>query len=745
MTEEKETLGTEEHTISGRIHSVVYQNEESGYAVLRLTTAAAQPVTAVGCVPFPAPGETIIAEGRWVTHPSHGEQFTIESHFRQMPATPDAIFEYLASGVIRGVGPSTAKQIVSLFGGEALDVIANHADRLTQIKGLSANRAKQIGATFRSQAGIQRLMELLLENELAPHLAVRLYKRYGDDAEGKLQENPYLLLDEEFGVDFDDADRLAQSQGIDEDSPLRLEAACLYTLQYNAEQGHVFIPRSLLLEAAGGMLEWDEDIMAPALDRLIERGQVRRENIGGYDACYLPPLFEAECAVARKFAEMVKTPAPVDADADALLAKLEEQQGITYAPKQRDAVRKAAQQRVMVLTGGPGTGKTTTVRALLSLYSSLHLSVALAAPTGRAAKRMADVTGRDAKTIHRLLEMGNDPEANMLTFQRHENNPLEADVVIVDEVSMVDILLMRALLAALKPGARLVLVGDADQLPAVGAGQVLDDVQKLLGRVKLKEIFRQMQESKIIMGAHAINRGELPGLKNNGGDMFFMRRSEPGDAVQTILELCATRLPQNMGLLPEQIQVLTPTRKGSCGTIELNRALQAALNPPAQNKAEIAFGKYTFREGDRVMQIRNNYDMLWTQEQGDNAGMGVFNGDIGVLIAVDNAAKTAVVRYDDRLVTYAFDQLMELEPAFAMTVHKSQGSEYDAVVLAAVRGPKKLMTRRVLYTAVTRAKKLLVLVGDDRVLGEMVQHARSRDRFSGLQPRLEDLLGKPPS
>ncbi len=728
-------------TIDGSVMSVIFQNEENGYTVLRLTTGDGEVVTVVGTIPCAAPGESMIVEGRWMTHPTHGEQVQAERVERHLPDTEAEIQAYLGSGVVKGVGPATAERIVACFGAETLTVLEEAPERLGEVRGITARKAREIAESFAYHTGMRRLMDFLNRNDLPLTLALRLYRRYGVKALEEVKKNPYLLVDETYGVDFAVMDAIALGQGLPGDSPRRVDAAVLFELSYNLGNGHVFLPRDKLVDAASRLIDCPADMVEAALDSLVERGAVCREQVARVEACYLRRLHEAERNVTARLDRMLRFQADrlVPERVEETIAQIEAGQGITYAPAQRRAVELAARQGVVLLTGGPGTGKTTSVRGIVALLDRMGCTMMLMAPTGRAAKRLGELCGREAQTIHRAL--GTTWQDEQVVFQRSEKDPLEAEAVIVDEMSMVDLPLMSALLSALKPDCRLVMVGDPDQLPSVGPGNVFGDLIRS-GRVEtvaLTEIFRQAQASAIVRAAHAVNSGQLPELKNPpDSDFFFMRRRDPLTAVDLVVELCKTRLPQNMAVEAGQIQVLCPTRKGEWGTGALNRALQAALNPPAPDKRQKTWGDMVFRVGDRVMQIRNNYDVLWEKSDG-TAGTGIFNGDVGVVEAIDPAGELLQVRFDDRTAAYTPDMLSELELAYAVTVHKAQGSEYRAVVLVALPAAPALMVRGVLYTGITRARELLVAVGDDGALLRMAQNDRQQKRYSGLRWRLKRL------
>ena len=730
---------TKELTLmEGTVESVIFRNEENGYTVLRLSVGDGEPVTVVGCMPGAAPGEGLAVQGTWGRHSSYGEQFKAEIVERRIPVGEKAIFEYLASGAIKGVGAATARRLVEEFGSDTFNVLEEHPEQLTKIKGITRKRALQIGEAFRLQMGMRRLLDFLGEHGLPLQLGMPLYRRYGDLALDVIRDNPYLLVDEELGVSFSTADELALAIGLDGEDPQRLEAGILFELTHNLNNGHTFLPVQKLLWATGQLIGVEGAGLTEALDSLEHQGLLTREEVAGEDACYLASIQEAEEYVAWRLEEMCTRELLPPAHLDRLLETIQADQGITYAPQQREAVALAAERQVMLLTGGPGTGKTTCLRGVLALFDALGLETALAAPTGRAAKRLGEACGTEAATIHRLLETQFDQHTGQLIFAHDEDEPLSADAVIVDETSMVDVPLMRALLSALRNDCRLILVGDPDQLPSVGPGNLLSDLIRSgkVPTVRLTEIFRQAAESAIVMNAHRVDRGELPDLTNRQSDFFFLRRHDPVRTAETIVELVQTRLPQNMGIPADQIQVLSPTRKHQSGTLALNQRLQEALNPAQPGKGERRFGPYLFRQGDRVMQVKNNYDILWKDREGRTAGMGVFNGDIGRITDLDPRGELITVDFDGRLVEYGPEMLGELEPAYAMTVHKAQGSEYRAVILAVSDGSPMLLSRGVLYTAITRARELFILVGDEEKVAQMVRNDRQQRRYSGLRARL---------
>lgn len=724
--------------IEGFVASVIYNNEENGYTVLRFELDDGNQATVVGCIPMAVPGEGITAWGTWTRHPTHGEQFKAEHTERTLPTGAEAIFNYLSSRVIKGVGPATAALIVAKFGDDSLKILRDHPERLAELRGISRKKAEEISENFRRQTGMRSLMEYLGTAGIAPIMALRLYRCYGDEALEVVRDNPYILASERIGGSFAEADALAVSQGMEADAPQRIAAALLFELRHNAGNGHCFLPTDKLISATAQLIGVEPEQAGECLDMLTESAEVTTEPVSNVQACYLSSLYAAEVYVAARLREMAAyTYSSSRVKTALVIEKVEAEQGITFAPMQRKTLEAAAERQLVVITGGPGTGKTTSVRAVLALFDAMGLETMLAAPTGQAAKRLSEVTGRDASTIHRLLEANFSPETDSVSFRKCEKDRLKCGALILDECSMIDISLMRAVLAAIGPNCRLVLVGDADQLPSVGPGCVFRDIirSEAAQTVRLTEIFRQRGESRIALAAHQINEGELPDLRLNKGGFYFMRRRDPDQAAETIVSLCSERLPKNMGVPAEQIQVLTPTRKGPAGTENLNRVLQAALNPPKEGKNEFVFAGRVFREGDRVMQIRNDYDIIWRTD-GLESGCGVFNGDIGRIRSIDPAAETVTIDFDGRIADYAFEQSAELDHAWAMTVHKAQGSEYRAVVLAASSTPRQLMYRGLLYTAVSRASELLVTVGDEEILYAMTQNARRAKRYSGLRFRL---------
>ncbi len=726
MEEKKELI-----TLEGTIEYVTYQNESNGYAVCELLSGE-DSYTVVGIMPYIAAGEEIKAMGAFETHPSYGRQFRVEYYEKQMPKSREAMYKYLASGAIPGVGKITAKKIVDLFGEETFDVLESHPEYLTDIPGITPKKARKINDAFAEQFGMRSVM-VFCRDHFGPATAVKIYKRWGSGAVDLLQKNPYLLCEEIHGVGFEKADELAKSLGCENNSPFRIRAGIKFALSHNAIQnGHVFIPEKRLIDLSAKIL----DLPVEEVEGIMAGGitGIRTIRYGSTDCVYLEEYYQAEKYIASKLVLLDEVCTAVSEDnLDRMIDQIEYSESMSYARMQRQAIRAALTRGVMVLTGGPGTGKTTIVKGIIHMAGRLDLKVALAAPTGRAAKRMSEATQQEAKTVHRLLEMKYTAEGKA-QFLRDENDQLEGDIFIVDEASMLDTLLLEALLRAIKPGARLILIGDVDQLPSVGAGRVLHDIidSDRFTTVRLTEIFRQAQESRIVTNAHAINHGELPILDDKEGDFFFLTRGDENLIAKTIVDLCLYRLPRTYGdAVKEELQVITPSRKGRAGTEVLNTLLQAAQNPPSDLKREKRFRDVIFREGDKVMQIKNNYDILWTR--GEEEGSGIFNGDIGRIEEIRPSEELMVLRFDDRVAEYDFSQMEELEHAWAITIHKSQGSEYPVVIIPAYQYSSRLLTRNLLYTAVTRAQRMVVMVGNPQVVQGMVENNRQDNRYTGLR------------
>ncbi len=729
----------EPEVLQGTIGAVVYQNYDNGYAVLRLRCADGQTVTVVGTIPMASVGERLMVTGRWTSHASFGRQFEAEFLERLMPQTGMEILSYLSGRIIKGIGPRTAARIVERFGDQTLLVMEREPQRLAEVPGISAAKAKAIGEEFRLRVGMRQLMEFFTAHQLPTELALRVYKLYGEQAVELLYDDPYLLMDDGLDAPFGAVDRFAVELGVAGNDSRRVEAGILFELRYNQSAGHSFLPEDKLTLATAQLLSVETEDISAGLQRLLEVQRLIRDRLLGTDVIYLPDLYEAEQQIHDRLKESAKLTFHPQGSMEAMLEMAQQESGLQYSENQKQAIRDAMECGVLLLTGGPGTGKTTVLKGVLSAFRQMGLRCVLAAPTGRAAQRLTEVTGEEASTIHRLLEAGIDPNTGDMFFARDEGNPLKADAVIIDEMSMVDVLLLHCLLKAVPERARLILVGDPDQLPPVGPGSPFADclASNVLPTVRLTEIFRQAQQSLIVMNAHRVNRGEMPQLRDVKNDFFFLRCKSEEEVAKTVQDLCSSRLPQNMGIPSEEIQVLTVTRKGGVGTWSLNRRLQQTLNGPSPAKKERQWGDFSFREGDRVMQIRNNYDIMWKKTDGSAVGSGVFNGDIGQITAIDLQMETMTVVFEEKEVVYDFTQLGELEPAYAMTVHKSQGSEYRAVVMPVWNGSPYLLSRSVLYTAITRARELLIMVGREEVVAAMTGNAKKNRRYTGLKLRLQ--------
>lgn len=738
----------DEIRITGEVESIIYENKENGYTVFSLTTEDDE-VTCVGIVPQIHTGETLEIGGRWSIHPVYGRQIQVQYYEKSMPTTKSGMEKYLASGLIRGIGPKTAKKIVERFGEASFYVIEEKPEQLAEIRGLTYEKALQISQIFREQHELRRAMIFLQGFDVSPAYAMRIYKKYKSRTFDIVKTNPYRLADDIWGIGFRMADKMAAEAGIQADDPNRVKAAVKYVLNQAAANGHCYLPKEELAEQAGQLLGLHPDFVENALRELQVDGEIWQENLRGVTAVYLNFYFYAEMAVAKRLLELSgeRTEQSMEKTAREIAA-VEKQTGVVLAEEQRAAVQEAMSRGVLIITGGPGTGKTTAINTILRILKKEDVEVVLAAPTGRAAKRMTEATGVEAQTIHRLLETSFlSDDSRRQTFERNEENPIEADVIIIDETSMVDLLLMHSLLRAVAPGTRLIFVGDMDQLPSVGPGNVLKDMirSERLPVVRLEHIFRQAQESAIIMNAHRINGGEEPVLNEKGTDFFFLRRTFGEDVVTAIRELIVKRLPGFTGRDSMQdMQVLTPMRKGLLGVQHLNSVLQQALNPPAEDRKEKESRQTIFREGDKVMQIKNNYNMAWrvynAMGKRCDEGAGIFNGDEGRIQSIDEVNETMRVVFDDgKVVDYDFSQLEELELAYAITIHKSQGSEYPVVILPVHSGPPMLMTRNLLYTAITRAKELVVLVGLPETISAMVANDREVGRYTGLTERIQNL------
>lgn len=736
-----------EESLQGRIEEIIYENDENGYKICEVDCDG-EYVTIRGSLPFLHIGERISALGHWETHKAYGEQFIVESYEKAMPTNQEDLYHFLASGLIPGVGAVTASAIVEAFGDSALDVMMEHPEQLASIRGISHNKAMKIGQAVQEQFQMSNIVMFFHRYAIGTHLAVKVYKKYGGSAVSVVESNPYRLVEDVPGIGFRTADQIAQTLGLPKDSYNRICAGLLHLLSESYQNGHVFLPEDLLLRQALSLLECSREDATHCLE-LLEQ-EVRIVILPGQYGrhVYLRYLFECEQYVAQKLGKLAKADFFLETrHIEDSVKQFEKRSGFSLDLRQREAIEAAGKHGVSIITGGPGTGKTTLIRAIIHLLFASGQRCLLAAPTGRAAKRMTEACGMEAKTIHRLLEINyarsDEPDLDV-RFSKGEHDPLDTEAVIIDETSMVDLLLLYHLLKAITPGTRLIFVGDKDQLPSVGPGKILRDLiaSHRFPVVVLDEIHRQENESLIAINAHRINQGQMPDLNVRDKDFFLLRRRNQQDCLQLVTELCADRLPKAYGIDPFQdLQVIIPTKKGVCGVRNVNVALQNALNPPSPGKKERELHGILFREGDRVMQIRNNYELEWQKtDQSLVKGNGVFNGEMGVLEHLDEKNKEATVIFDDdRFVIYSWDLLQELEHCYAVTVHKSQGSEFDYCIVPIFPTTPMLMTRNLLYTAITRAKKLAVLIGSEECLREMIGNNSEQLRYTSLLEALAEL------
>ena len=725
--------------ISGRIENIVYHNESNDYTVLEISDKDENFIVAVGIIPFAFEGENVELVGRWTYHKEFGKQFAFDSFEKSLPENTEGILQYLSSRTVKGVGPVTALRVVQRFGADTFDVIENHPEWLADISGITLKKAATISESFREQTGIRGVM-MFCRDYMGTGEVTKVYKRLGAGAVGIIKENPYILCEDDFGISFEKADAIAMSLGQAEDSSERILSGIKYILSYNAiSNGHTCLPVEKLLPSVSQILGIGEQKIYEQLLVFLSDGKLSEYKCG--DTVYVMSceVDGDEDTVARNLFRIANDAVRYNAeDAAALIEMVETNLSLEFASLQKKAIYQSLDNGVMILTGGPGTGKTTVIKALISIYKSLGLKTVLAAPTGRAAKRMSEATGEEAKTVHRMLEMERSENGGIL-FGRNAGNPISESVVIVDECSMLDLTLAAALVRAVKRGGRLILIGDSDQLPSVGAGNVLSDLisTERISTVRLTEIFRQSKESLIITNAHRINNGERPLLGVTDNDFFFVKRERESDIVDTVASLIIERLPKTYGrTIRDKIQVISPSRKGAAGVENLNAALQARLNPESKFKREKQAHGVVFREGDKIMQVVNDYDIEW--EKNGQRGVGLFNGDIGEVRMIDLKNEKLVALFDDKLAEYSFDMLEELELAYAITIHKSQGSEYPVVIIPMYSCPPMLMTRNLLYTAVTRAKTMVVLVGRADIAIRMVENKREILRYTTLAEKVKD-------
>ncbi|MCI9273575.1 MAG: ATP-dependent RecD-like DNA helicase [Clostridiales bacterium] len=722
--------------LCGAVEQIIFRNEKNGYTVLELSVGE-ELVTAVGSMPWVNEGESVRLLGGWKSHPNFGTQFQAEACERTLPASAEAILRYLSSRAVKGIGPSTAAKLVDAFGERTLEVMEKEPERLCSIKGITRARAMKIAEEFRNVFGIREVMVSLGAYGITPEEAVRIWKLWGSQAVERIHEDPYSLCEEPLSLSFDRADGIAASLERPQDDRCRVRAGILHVLKHNMNNGHTCLPKEKLLGAVSSFLGVEQEQAEEEMDRLVLDASLVAELVEEQEFVFLPKMHRCETYSAGRLLMMRQYPPQRITGIEKEIAAIERKEGIQYAALQRQAIRDALEKGLLILTGGPGTGKTTTLNAIITILENKGEKVYLAAPTGRAAQRMSEVTGKEAKTIHRLLEVAWDEE-DKPTFTRNERNMLECDALILDELSMVDSYVFEGVLRAMPLGCRFLMVGDCDQLPSVGPGNVLGDLIRsgAVPVVQLNEIFRQSMRSLIVQNAHRIVKGEMPELSVHDSDFFFLNQGDPASISATIVDLCTRRLPKTYGYSPLfDIQVLSPGRKGELGSRELNLQLQQAINPPSPEKKEWKTNGVTLREGDKVMQVRNNYDLIWEREDGVT-GEGVFNGDVGILLKIDRPASSLVVQFDDRTAVYELESANDLELAYAVTIHKSQGSEFEAVVMPMYPGPRQLCYRNLLYTGVTRAKSLLVMVGVRRTVAVMVENNRRTKRYSGLYPFL---------
>lgn len=734
MSEEVQT-----EILQGTVEDIKFRNEQNGYTVLEVGCED-ELVTAVGTFSDISVGESVRLSGAWTFHPTFGRQFKVEAFEREMPATAEQLYNYLAAGAVKGIGPATAQKIIEKFGENAFDVLENAPEKLATIKGISLEKAEKMQESFKKQFAVRNIMIALETYGMSPRECIAAFEAFGSNAVERVTKNPFELCDADTGIGFERAEAIADALPNPPESDFRVRAGITHIVRQNLySNGHTCIPREKLLKIAADYLSVGTDAVDIQIDTLTSAGALTAKEIKNREFIFLTSAYRDEKTIADRMKILLRFPPPQCETLDKDIEKQEMQDGITYAETQREAIKTAVSRGVLILTGGPGTGKTTTLNGILKLFEQQELDIALAAPTGRAAKRMTELTGREAKTIHRLLEVEWD-EHDRPVFKRNLRNPLECEVLVLDELSMVDISLFASVMQALPFGCRLIMVGDSDQLPPVGAGNVLADLiaSGLLPVVELTEVFRQAMGSLIVTNAHRVVAGEMPDVDRKDGDFFFMERPNPYAASQTIASLYAKRLPEAYKFSPQNdIQVLCPSKKGETGTVHLNKILQDLVNPPADEKKELTVGFRTFRVGDKVMQTKNNYNITWEKSDGET-GEGIFNGDIGVIENIDIHTETVQICFDDRSAVLAKEQMTDVELAYAVTVHKSQGSEFPAVIMPVVSVLPNLCYRNLLYTAVTRAKQLLILVGTRAEIQNMVENDKKTRRYSALKTFLTE-------
>lgn len=733
---------SEKITISGVVEEIVFQNSDNGYTICDISSAEEGLFTATGCMPYITEGESVLLTGEWTEHPTYGEQFRTDYCETVMPSDEEAILKYLSSGIIQGIRAATAKKLLEHFGTEVLDIMLQEPERLAEVKGISKDKAKKIGESYRKLRSVQHVVMFLQQYGISPSIAVKAHNAFGAQAVDLIKKNPYILSETIDGITFKTVDIIAFNLGFAKNDPIRVRSGIKEILKEAAySSGYTCMPKNILKDHAVYTLNIEEAEADSAITDLLINKEIISDTVSNTSVYYLYRFYKEEYCIARTLRIINSRPQKFimpENEVSKVLYDIEQENGIKLEAEQKNAVYTAAEAGCMILTGGPGTGKTTTINSIIALLESMKLKIALTAPTGRAAKRMSQVTGREAKTIHRLLGTQISSEGKH-SFIHDEGNPLSEDVIILDEASMVDVSLMAAFLKAVKSGARLIISGDADQLPSVGPGNVLADIisSGIIPVIRLTHIFRQAEESLIVVNAHMINRGEIPCITKKDADFFFLKRQNAEKSAETVVDLYKNRLPSAYGLNPiTSIQVMSPTKKGPAGTISLNKLIQAHINPHDPLRPEHSYGSIVFRTGDKVMQIRNNYDMPYTQENGED-GMGIYNGDMGIIESIHEGDKYMIITFDeDKTVEYPFTSLEDLDLAYAITVHKSQGSEFPVIIMPVCSFPPMLMCRNLFYTAVTRAKDMVVLVGSERCIEHMTLNDDRKQRFTGLTEKL---------
>ena len=735
-------------TIIGFIEDVVFRSDDTGYTVSKINVNK-ETITAVGVVPFIKEGQNVKIKGNWIVHKQFGQQFKIEEFEEILPTSVEAIEKYLSAGIIYGIGPITAKKIVANFGEETFDIMENNIERLMEVEGIGQKKFRIIYESYIEQKDLKDIIMFFQAHGVSNNQCLKIYKKFGPTAKDIVSDNPYILCKEISGIGFKTADKIAMSLGIEAESPFRIKSGIEYVINGFCMAGNTYMPKDKLIASACETLVVNPKIVEENIYNSVLEGRIISENIEGKEAVFTLPYYYCELGITNKIITLgIEKFQTINTDVPYEIELFEKKYNIKLAESQKEAILAAFSEGIEIITGGPGTGKTTIIKCIIDIYEKNGMKVLLGAPTGRAAKRMSESTGREAKTIHRLLDMGvSSDEDDKSLFGKGESEPLEADVIIIDEASMIDVLLMHNLLKAIKLGTRLIIVGDVDQLPSVGPGNVLKDLinSSLIKVVRLKEIFRQGAESLITVNAHRINSGEMPYLNKKGNDFYFIKENDTDSIMTTIIDLINRRLPKFNADWDKlrDIQVLTPMRKGTLGVLNMNERIQEVLNPPESHKKEKKVKEMVFREGDKVMQTKNNYSLKWTRiaGEGEDKGVGVFNGDMGFIESIDEEEKIITVIFDDeRRVKYDYVYLDELELAYAITIHKSQGSEFKVIIIPAFMGSPFLMNRNLLYTGITRAKKLVVVVGMPKALKYMVSNTKSMDRYSSLKYRIQDII-----